>query len=187
MKIQNDGERNPNDLSTLVKRRLEKKAAGITYQADLILHKPVHNKAVATLKEHQHEKPLVDAFNSLMLGFQSDFEPPSHHSSENTAAGKSLVNQRYPELNGTSNPFSALNKQEVSEIKAVTSERKVEFMVDLHDLGKVKVLGQFNGSSLQVQLVLPSVLPKSKHESLAKILSTQLAKAVGVPVEIQID
>ncbi|MCR2747237.1 hypothetical protein [Limnobacter parvus] len=187
MKIQNDGERNPNDLSTLVKRRLEKKAAGITYQADLVMNKPVHNKSIETQKEHEHEKPLVDAFNSLMLGFQSEFEPPSPQDDANRGAGKFPTTQRYPELNGTSNPFSALNKQEVSEIKAVTSERKVEFMVDLHDLGKVKVLGQFNGSGLQVQLVLPSVLPKSKHESLAKILSTQLAKAVGVPVEIQID
>ena len=71
MKIQSDNESKPNDISTLVKRRLEKRAAGVTFQPDFLLNKSQPSKEGETLKGHPHEKPLVDEFNSLMMGFSS--------------------------------------------------------------------------------------------------------------------
>lgn len=196
MKVNQDREKSPNDIAELVKRRTEKKATGVSVSMDRIV--PARfTKDPLPLTNNQDDN-LVDQFSVLMLGGvpansieSARFQPPPQNT-KNFPTEKNSAEKTNSSLNldGTSNQISTLNKQESSNLDGAECQ-KTQFGFTLENIGEVKVNGSFNGSVLEVRLSLSSeslaIVPKSKVQSLERILRVQLASALGVPVEVYLD
>lgn len=171
-----------------VERRSQKKDQGISFTPENLRARaavPDQKLPVShgVFKRQGQHAELADQFSTLMLSVQSDVVCEQ---SEGVGLRVSIKQAKLEskKQNGTNATSLPLSIQEASSCRS-DSTGAIQFNLCFGSLGEVGVQGEYCHGVLKVALTLQTSLKPALYESLARLLEVQLAKELGVKVEVQ--
>lgn len=162
---------NPLSMSEVVKRRIEKKAEGAEYRAQLNMSPRTVNAGKLQASD-SHQKDLEDEFFQMLV--------------KQNALDSDLVDKQSKNslIQGTKPRFFSLKEGEEKKEKIKANE--FSFSIPNSNLGTLMLQGQYEDGVMTVVLNLQKPLELREKVTLEKFLKFRLSEVLQVHVEIKI-